>query len=157
LDVVRFYTDHHPAAMHDLAWGDFSRMNGGHFSPHASHRMGEDVDGFFAGYWQCEHYGTINNDQNCNHGIPVPTLNAVTLLIQWLNEDVTYERRIQYCFVDYQIPLVPGKGRAINQTRFAIYHLLETTHLKDGRLAFNVIRQDPEHYTHFHLRITPKG
>jgi hypothetical protein len=158
LDVVRYYTEHHPAAMHGLAWGDFSRMNGGHFSPHSSHRMGNDVDGEFSGYWQCEVNGTLlTNDQSCSYGIPVPTLHAVDLLIQWLNEDVIYERRIQYCFVDYQIPLVPGKGRAIDQTRSAIYHLLETTRLKDGRLAFHVIRQDPEHYTHFHLRITPKG
>jgi hypothetical protein len=157
LDVVRYYTNHHPAAMHGLAWGDFSRMNGGHFHLHGSHRIGNDVDGFFSGYWECEFEGKLTNDQNCEYGIPVPTLHAVDLLIQWLNEDVTYERRIQYCFVDYQIPLVPGKGRAIDQTRNAIYHLLETTRLKDGRLAFHVIRQDPEHYTHFHLRITPKG
>lgn len=157
LDVVRYYTNHHPAAMHGIAWGDFSRMNGGHFRPHGSHRIGNDVDGFFSGYWQCEHGDILTNDQYCNYGIPVPTFEAVALLVQWLDENVTYERRIQYCFVDYQIPLLPGKGRAINQTRYAIYHLLETTHLKDGRIAFNVIRQDPEHFTHFHLRIIPQG
>ena len=31
-------------------YGDFSNMNGGRFSPHAEHRTGEDVDGWFPGY-----------------------------------------------------------------------------------------------------------
>lgn len=31
-------------------WGDMSNMNGGPFPPHASHRTGNDVDGYFPGY-----------------------------------------------------------------------------------------------------------
>ncbi len=31
-------------------YGDFSNMHGGHFAPHGSHRTGNDVDGWFAGY-----------------------------------------------------------------------------------------------------------
>ena len=34
----------------NLVWGDFSNMNGGPFPPHASHRTGNDVDGWFNGY-----------------------------------------------------------------------------------------------------------
>jgi len=33
-----------------LTWGDFSNMNGGPFPPHASHRNGNDADGWFSGY-----------------------------------------------------------------------------------------------------------
>lgn len=33
-----------------IQWGDFSNMNGGVFAPHASHRLGRDVDGFFSGF-----------------------------------------------------------------------------------------------------------
>lgn len=33
-----------------LTWGDFSNMNGGPFPPHASHNLGLDADGWFAGY-----------------------------------------------------------------------------------------------------------
>jgi|GEM_PF-1724432 len=33
-----------------LTWGDFSNMNAGAFPPHASHRSGNDGDGWFAGY-----------------------------------------------------------------------------------------------------------
>lgn len=31
-------------------WGDMSNMNGGHFSPHSSHRVGVDADGWINGY-----------------------------------------------------------------------------------------------------------
>jgi len=33
-----------------LTWGDFSNMNAGRFAPHASHRNGNDGDGWFNGY-----------------------------------------------------------------------------------------------------------
>ena len=35
---------------YNLTWGDFSNMNGGRFAPHASHRTGNDIDGWFNGY-----------------------------------------------------------------------------------------------------------
>lgn len=33
-----------------MLWGDFSNMNGGRFIGHASHRTGNDADGWFSGY-----------------------------------------------------------------------------------------------------------
>jgi hypothetical protein len=34
----------------NVAWNDFSNMNGGPFPPHSSHDLGVDVDGWFDGY-----------------------------------------------------------------------------------------------------------
>lgn len=33
-----------------LLWGDFSNVNGGKLSPHATHKTGNDIDGFFTGF-----------------------------------------------------------------------------------------------------------
>ena len=33
-----------------VTWGDFSNMNGGPFSPHSSHQIGKDADGWYDGY-----------------------------------------------------------------------------------------------------------
>lgn len=38
------------AGLAGVTWGDFSNMNGGPFSPHASHRSGNSIDGWFSGY-----------------------------------------------------------------------------------------------------------
>jgi hypothetical protein len=49
---VKIAIDHFSSsyASDGLLWGDFSNMNGGALSPHATHKTGNDIDGFFTGY-----------------------------------------------------------------------------------------------------------
>jgi hypothetical protein len=65
-----------------VTWNDFSNMNGGPFSPHGSHRKGNDVDGYFTGY------------ENRNAA-------TATQIIAHLN-DATYGPRIEMVFVAFE-------------------------------------------------------
>jgi hypothetical protein len=49
---VKIAIDHFSTtyASDGLLWGDFSNMNGGNLSPHATHKTGNDIDGFFTGF-----------------------------------------------------------------------------------------------------------
>jgi hypothetical protein len=78
LPSVKTVLDHYSG----ITWGDMSNMNGGAFSPHASHQNGVDADGWFAGY---------NNRDAA----------TAQTLIGYLN-DPTYGSRIQLVGVTYQ-------------------------------------------------------
>ncbi|MEJ2044655.1 MAG: hypothetical protein P8X74_19300 [Reinekea sp.] len=55
------------------SFGDFSNMHGGQFAPHASHRTGNDIDGWFAGYnaRNAATAQTLINVLNGDHGTDI--------------------------------------------------------------------------------------
>jgi hypothetical protein len=114
-------------------WGDFSNMNGGRFSPHATHKTGNDIDGKFTGY-------AARNQS------------VAQTIIGQLNDD-TYGSRIEKVFVTFNAPGAQRRDCENGQqdtNHSGFWQAIQNVTLDDGRAATDVIRPVKSHCTHFH-------
>jgi hypothetical protein len=99
-------------------WGDFSNMNGGRFSPHSTHRTGNDIDGKFAGY-------------------AARNASVAQEIIGQLNDDA-YGGRISKVFVTFNAPgaqpLACENGHQ-DANHSGFWHAIQNATLDDGRAA----------------------
>jgi CARDB len=112
-----------------VEWGDASNMNGAQIEPHAEHRTGNDVDGWFTGY----------NDRGAEDANRmVELLNAA--------HDRGYVKRVERVLVTYAVAASDP-----------FYAAIAEVELKDGRNAIDVIVPASDHADHFHWDITDRS
>ncbi len=137
--VKRRFPDAPEIAVHDLSF-----ENGGPMSPHRSHQSGRDAD---IGYYhsmctetECE-YRAINGDQ-------INTELQWALFDYWIRNDL-----IEYIFVDYRIQ--EQMVEDLIESGVSAERLGRIFQFPSGnRIARGVIRHEPGHRTHFHVRFS---
>lgn len=121
--------------------GDLSRKGGGHLPPHKSHRTGEDVDVGYALKSPTEGVRFVR-----------ATRTNLDLKRTWQLLNAFLETgQVRYIFMDYDIQewlYDYAKSRGVRQ------HTLDELfqYPRGKRRAAGIIRQDPGHDDHFHVR-----
>ena len=122
--------------------GDISRKGGGNFPPHKSHRTGQDVDVGYVlkrGDYSNSHFASVTKDNfDAKH--------SWELLKAFLDTD-----QVRYVFMDYRIQgwlYDYAKGHGVSQS--ALDELFQYPRSK--RRAYGIVRNDPGHDDHFHVR-----
>lgn len=122
--------------------GDISRKGGGRFPPHKSHRTGQDVD---VGY-------VVNGGDYSNSHFVRATKSNLDAKHTWalLNAFLDTDH-VRYVFMDYNIQgwlYDYAKKRGVSQR--TLDELFQ--YPRGKRRAYGIIRDDPGHDDHFHVR-----
>jgi hypothetical protein len=126
-----------------LTWGDMSNMNGGKFSPHASHDQGIDIDGYLGNYSTPKAPVMFTTPGKKFGEVDYEVLIFAAIGLVNLLNDPEYGSEIEMVGVTYYDEIFGDRfARSISHVR-----------LNDGRMARDVIRAWNEHDTHFHLRL----
>ena len=150
-DSIKTVRKDHPK-VHTLAVGDLSARRGGKISEHASHQSGRDVDvGFFftrrpAGYPDQFVVGTAGN-------LDLPA--TWDLLVAFARTADQHDG-VAAIFLDYDLQGVLyewAKDRGVSAG-----YLDRLFQYPDGRRSGGLVRHEPHHDDHFHIRIhCPSG
>ena len=122
--------------------GDLSRRGGGPFPPHKSHQTGQDVD---VGY-------ALHGDDGSARRFPRTTTKNLDVARTWkLIEAFLATGAVRYIFMDYRIQeqlYEHARSRGVARSRLdALFQ-----YPRGKRRAYGIIRDDPGHDRHFHVR-----
>lgn len=133
--------------VHDLTIGDISRKEGGFLAPHKSHQSGIDADiGFY-------HRGQpkIGPRAFLDGTVVGLDLEATWLLISALIGDREDASNVEYMFIGYPVQEKLYKWaleKGIPESKLAWYF----QYPKGSRAMSGVIRHEPSHMNHIHIR-----
>jgi LysM repeat protein len=122
--------------------GDLSRRGGGPFPPHKSHQTGQDVD---VGY-------ALRDDDGSGRRFRRATAKNLDAARTWKLVDAFLATgAVRYIFMDYRIQeQLYEHARSAGVSRSRLDELFQ--YPRGKRRAYGIIRDDPGHDDHFHVR-----